>query len=243
MTDNIKSTNMILSRTKGHGVYLPFFKKKKYFDAISSGDTEAISILSEKNYEYPTALFNKSHSYSDAMNKMHYDAICAASEMCLIAIQAGLLDIVAYNTRDEFIKEFNSAVNLADLYDLVHGMAGTFAAKVSYVLKHKKLSNRTIQMISYIKENMYYKMELADIANAVGVSRTYASTIFKQETGVTLSDFILNERLNEAKNLLSETNMTISEISDKLSFCSQSYFTKNFTKINGMTPGEYRNQY
>lgn len=237
---NKQTVNLILSRTRRNNVYLPYIKKKEYFDAIQEGNTERISDLAEKNYEYPTALFNKCGSYSDAMQKMHYESICAASEMCMISIQAGLLDMVAYDIRDEFVKEFKNVVSLPDLYDLVHGMAHDFATKVRYVLKNKKHSMRLARMMTYIEEHLHEKIELAEIAEEVNLSRTYASAIFKEELGITISEFILRERIAEAKRLLIETDLTIAEISERLAFCSQSYFTKSFTEVEGMTPGEYR---
>lgn len=238
-----RSTNIILSRTRRNQIYLPYSRKKKYFDAIIAGDTEKIAELSQENYEYPTALFNRCSSYSEAMNKMYYESVCAASEMCMTAIQGGLLDMVAYDIRDEFISEFDNAVSLPDLYDLVHGMAHNYALKMKYVLKEKKKSPRLARMMEYIEDHLGEKIELAAIAEHVNVSRTYASAIFKEELGITISEFILRERMLEAKRLLRETDMTISAIADSLAFCSQSYFTKNFTEIEGVTPGEYRKSY
>lgn len=234
---------MILSRTKRNQIYLPYARKKAYFDAISSGDTDRIAELSQKNYEYPTALYNRCGTYSEAMNKMYYTSVCAASEMCMAAIQAGLLDMVAYDIRDEFIAEFDNAVSLPDLYDLVHGMAHNYALKMKYVLKEKKKSPRLAKMMTYIEEHLTEKIELAQIAEHVNLSRTYASAIFKEELGITISEFILRERMLEAKRMLRDTDLTVAVIADRLAFCSQSYFTKNFTETEGMTPVEYRRQY
>ena len=238
-----KTTNLILSRTRRNQIYMPYARKKPYFEAIASGDAEKIADLSQKNYEYPTALFNRCGSYSEAMEKMHYEAVGAANEMCLVAIQSGLLDMVAYDIRDEFIKEFENAVALPDLYDLVHGMAHNYAVKMKYVLREKKLSPRLARMMTYIEEHLTDRIELADIADHVGISRTYASAVFKEELGITISEFILRERMIEAKRMLRDTDMTVSSIADRLSFCSQSYFTKNFTAAEGMTPVEYRRQF
>ena len=238
-----KTANLILSRTRRNQIYLPYTRNKPYFEAIASGDDNRISELSQENYEYPTALYNRCGSYSEAMNKMYYESVCAASEMCLVAIQAGLLDMVAYDIRDEFIKEFDNAAALPDLYDLVHGMAYNYAVKMKYVLKEKKKSPRLARMVSYIEDHLHEKIELADIADHVNVSRTYASAIFKEELGITISEFILKERMLEAKRLLRETDMTSAAIADRLAFCSQSYFTKNFTETQGMTPGEYRKSF
>ena len=235
-----KTANMILSRTRRNQIYLPYSRKKKYFDAIAAGNTERIAELSQENYEYPTALFNRCGSYSEAMNKMYYEAIGAANEMCLIAIQSGLLDMVAYDIRDEFIAEFDNAVSLPDIYDLVHGMAHNYAQKMGYIIKEKKRSPRLAKMMTYIEEHLTEKIELQDIADHVNLSRTYASAIFKEELGINISEFIMKERMLEAKRLLRDTDLPVSAIADRLAFCSQSYFTKNFTRMEGMTPVEYR---
>lgn len=238
-----KTANLILSRTRRNQIYLPYARKKPYFEAVASGDADRISELSQKNYEYPTALYNRCGSYSEAMEKMHYEAIGAAHEMCLVAIQAGLLDMVSYDIRDEFIREFDRAVALPDLYDLVHGMAHSYAVKMKYVIREKKSSPRLVHMMTYIEEHLTEKIELADIAEHVGISRTYASAIFKAELGITISEFIMKERMLEAKRMLRDTDLTVADIASRLAFCSQSYFTKNFTGSEGMTPVEYRRQY
>ena len=60
---------------------------------------------------------------------------------------------------------------------------------------------------------------------------------------ITISEFILRERMLEAKRMLRDSDLTVAAIADKLAFCSQSYFTKNFTQTEGMTPLEYRKQF
>ena len=238
-----RNAGMVLSRTRRNQIYLPYARKKAYFDAIAKGDTDAVAALSQKNYEYPTALYNRCGSYSEAMEKMYYESVCAAAEMCLAAIQAGLLDMVAYDIRDEFIKEFDNAVSLPDLYDLVHGMAHSYAVKMRYIIREKKYSPRLVKMMTYIEEHLTEKIELAQVAGHVNLSRTYASAIFREELGITMSEFIMHERMLEARRMLTDTDLTVAAIADRLAFCSQSYFTKNFTAAEGMTPVEYRRQY
>ncbi len=237
------SAGLILSRTRRNQIYLSYMRKKVYFDAITSGDTDKIAELSERNKEYLEAVQNRCGSYSEAMNKMYHEAVCAASEMCIVTIQAGLLDMVAYDIRDEFISRFENSESLSDIYDLVHGMAQSFAVKMKYVLKEKKYSPRLIRMINYIEEHLTEKIELAQIADHVNLSRTYASSVFKEELGITVSEFILRERMLEAKRMLRDSDMTAADIAGRLAFCSQSYFTKKFTETEGMTPVEYRRKF
>ena len=242
-----QTANMILSRTRRNQVYLPYARKKPYFDAIASGNTETIDKLADKNRGYTAALAAKCASEKEAVSKMRYGSLEAASEMCLIAIQSGLLDMVAYDIRDGMVAKLDEApansTILDAYYDIVHSLAREYALRVSYVLKEKKYSPRLVRMMTYIKEHLGERIELASIAEHVNVSRTYASAIFKDELGITISDFILQERMLEAERMLRETDLSVADISGKLAFCSQSYFTKRFTETKGVTPLEYRKQY
>ncbi len=263
-----QKASMILSRTRRNQVYLPYSRKKPYFEAIAAGNAEAVDKLAEKNRGYTDALAAKCASEEEATEKMRYGSVNAANELCLVAIQSGLLDMVAYDLRDEMIAGLGEAGTvgrpdtlngipgsvpadigvstgarpLEDYYDLVHGLAREYAVRMSYVIKEKKYSPRLVRMMTYIKEHLSEKIELAEIASHVNVSRTYASAVFKEELGITISEFILRERMTEAGRMLRETDLPVAEISSRLAFCSQSYFTKRFTETEGMTPLEYRRQ-
>jgi two-component system response regulator YesN len=59
--------------------------------------------------------------------------------------------------------------------------------------------------------------------------------------GITFQNYVINLRLEQGKKLLSETNLSISEISEKIGYFSVSHFTKQFKKEYGVTPNVYRN--
>ncbi len=80
------------------------------------------------------------------------------------------------------------------------------------------------------------------MARELFLSRTYLSAKFKKETGMTLTDFILNEKTEEAKRLLRYSDKTASAISNYLGFSSHSHFVRVFRKYAGMTPNEYQEQ-
>ena len=86
---------------------------------------------------------------------MRYGSIEAAGEMCLVAIQSGLLDMVAYDIRDGVVVSLDAgAIPLDAYYDIVHDLAREYALRVSYVLKEKKYSPRLVRMMTYIKEHL-----------------------------------------------------------------------------------------
>ena len=72
----------------------------------------------------------------------------------------------------------------------------------------------------------------------LGVSASYLSRLFKKETGVSVSAYIRNRKIEMAKNLLRFSNDSMIEIANRLSFSSQSHFIQQFREVVGMTNGK-----
>ena len=83
---------------------------------------------------------------------------------------------------------------------------------------------------------------LKDIEDNLHVNPSYFSTLFKQEMGTTFTEYLNSVKVNYACELLTETNLSIIDISLATGFEDQSYFTKVFKRKCKMTPKEYRNK-
>ena len=102
--------------------------------------------------------------------------------------------------------------------------------------------NSTILLIEeYIGENyMKEGLSVKDISAHVFLSASYVCTVFKNETGKTLSQYITDYRMEKAKRLLADPRYRISDISSQVGYSDGNYFGKSFKKHTGMTPSEYR---
>lgn len=98
----------------------------------------------------------------------------------------------------------------------------------------------TDEAITYIKTNLTKNIQLEDICKHVGVSKSYLIRKFKSTTGYSPYEYILLQRLSEAKILLIHSNKRIHDISLSVGFESVSHFIKYFKKIEGITPLKYR---
>ena len=94
--------------------------------------------------------------------------------------------------------------------------------------------------VGYIHENYKEKISLKTIAEKLHTNSSYLSMLFKQETRVTVTDYISQIRIEKSCELLSETTLSFSDIAARTGFEDQSYFSKVFKKIHGVTPTEYR---
>ncbi|MBT2289890.1 helix-turn-helix transcriptional regulator [Paenibacillus albidus] len=78
------------------------------------------------------------------------------------------------------------------------------------------------------------------LANLVFLNPAYLSRLFRKETGMALTDYILQERMRTAAEQLIATNKSISEVADGLGYGDFSYFARLFRKVHGVTPHDYR---
>ena len=96
---------------------------------------------------------------------------------------------------------------------------------------------------NYVRRHISEPVNTERMARELYLSRTHLSAKFKKETGMTLTDFILSMKTEEAKRLLRYSDKTAAAIGDYLGFSSSGHFSRVFRKYADMTPGEYREQY
>lgn len=115
----------------------------------------------------------------------------------------------------------------------------------SYIKREKISKGYTavLDTIEYINNHFSEKLTLEDLSSRAGFSRYHFSRIFKENTGVTIIEYINARRCDNAGYLLRETAKTISQISMECGFESPSYFAKAFSSAYGLLPSEYRKRY
>ena len=94
----------------------------------------------------------------------------------------------------------------------------------------------------FILTNYDQDLSIQKIADNVFITPTYLCHLYKQKTGRTVNQFITDVKMNKSKKLITETNMKLSEVSEKLGYKNQNYFSRIFTKYYGVTPSDYRNK-
>lgn len=127
--------------------------------------------------------------------------------------------------------------------NLQYHMVQFFTAEVKKIRIGETPARLTTDVANYIQHHLSEPITTEAIAKDLYLSRSHLSRQFKAEAGVTLTDFILNEKTEEAKRLLRYTDKSLSAIANYLGFSSQSHFSRVFKKYAGRTPGEYKQKY
>lgn len=137
------------------------------------------------------------------------------------------------------LKIYSFSDNLAaisDFYKLLSAMSG-FADGNAVPLRRND-ENYVNYAIHYIKENYAYDVSITEIADWLGIGRSYFSVLFHRETGATPQEYLLRFRINQACKLLA-LGMSVTEAGLHCGFNSPTNFSVQFKKIMSVTPREY----
>ena len=91
-----------------------------------------------------------------------------------------------------------------------------------------------------IEEKVEEPFRVYDLCKALGYSKSYLSKLFHEQTGETIANFVVKQKIRKAKQLIRERNLNFTQISDKLAFDNPQYFCRVFKRITGMTPTEFK---
>jgi AraC-like DNA-binding protein len=118
-----------------------------------------------------------------------------------------------------------------------------FTGRVERIHHGQKHSRLAVKVANYIQHHMSETISAEEIAAELFLSRPYLSKKFREETGETLTDFILEEKTEEAKRLLRYSDKTAAAVGAFLGFSSTAHFSRVFKKYAGLTPREYRKKH
>ncbi|NBH13789.1 response regulator [Lachnospiraceae bacterium] len=96
------------------------------------------------------------------------------------------------------------------------------------------------EIIRYIRKNYKKDVSLDELGKAFQMNGVYLGQIFRKETGTTFLKYLTEVRIEEAKRLLKETNISVSDTAERVGYHTSQYFCKVFAKSAGMTPWEYK---
>lgn len=160
--------------------------------------------------------------------------------MSRAAIDAGAEIDTIFVLNEKYFEEFSSCATVSDMGVWLSTAASGYASYVqdAAVTKH---SYAVSKAISFIRQNYASKITLEGTAKMVYLSRSYFSKLFAEETGVTFSNYVIRVRIGKSKQLLLDSSVKLADVAYLVGFVDQSYFTKCFRKLVGISPGKYRN--
>ena len=217
--------------------------KENYFDPIEMERLILASLRRGDNIEAQKLLTKLLEAYYSDNSKMSVFKIRAMELAVLLSRAAADPKDVINNSALEAtnrcfmqIEESNSFKEISNILNVItEKMAGMIFS--FHGVRHFSALRKAER---FIWKNYTRKLSLQEIAQASGLSAPYFSTVFKEEMGENLSNYLNRLRVEKAATMLITTNEPISSVAFACGFEDQSWFSKIFKNNTGFTPGKYR---
>ena len=208
--------------------------QEKLLTIVRNGDVEAARLLDFAKTANQLLIYRNNPFTNIKTSLMIFDALCNRE-----ALKSGV-DLFLANKISNNIK-FN--INKISMSSEARTMAEKIISTYAKVVRDYTLMNHSSnikKIILYIRKNLTNKISLDDIAGDLFITKEHLSRLFKKEMGLTISEYIINAKIEEAKTLLKETDYNVLDIAVLLNFANSSHFSNSFKKITGMAPSDYR---
>ena len=179
--------------------------------------------------------------YGDTLRYHKNNSIVLLTICSRASMQGGLSPEIAYNLNDYYAQKIEECQSMADTSKLCSQMMEDYVGRVRESRKNPNISDPIRNCCEYIKGHLSEMISVKTLADRSGYAEYYFSHKFKKEMGISVKEYILQEKIEQAKVMMTSTNESIQKISDSLAFGNRSYFYTCFQKQEGMSPSEYRN--
>lgn len=214
-----------------------YFEEQLLMQAIRDGDTEEALRLAG-NMDADAGRLS-----ADEFGHRRNLAIIGISLCARSAIEGGMAPETAYRVSGYYIQKCDAAKSGAELLQYRNHAIEELTVRVRDLLGRPRTSNYIGRCKDYVRKHYREKIYLEKVAEALGISHTYLSRIFRRETGVRFQDYVTQFRVERAANLLIYSDMPLTAVAEYVHFPNQSYLGKMFKKYKGITPGEFRDRY
>lgn len=222
----------------------PYDQEMREFGSIENGDLIQLEKSLQEDYDGTIGTLAK-----DPLRNLKNLGIVLVTLASRAAISGGLSPEISFSLSDSYIQQIEECKDLALVAPLAHKAEFQYAEMVHEIKEKqkgilKKQKNPRINKCKdFIFSHLHDRITLEDLAAEADCNPNYLSQLFKECEGISISGYILQEKINRAKNLLIYSDYSYIEIATYLGFSSQSHLGTQFKKHTGYTLRQYREIY
>ncbi len=231
-------------RQENNELHNSYYREKRELECIRSGNIEGMERCINEPYGGSLGVLSR-----DPLRSLKNVAFCAMAIYARSAIEGGIMPEEAFAVTDAWAFRIDEAENAEELKKHANEMARYFT-KLVHDLHNKAKAvagageNKVVgQCKNLIYQHMHEKITVQYLADTLYMNPDYLSNLFHRTEGVTITKYILNEKVKKAKNLLMYSPFDCKSISSYLGFATQSHFGKVFKEYTGMTPMQYKEKF
>ncbi|MBR2876924.1 MAG: AraC family transcriptional regulator [Clostridia bacterium] len=217
----------------------------KLIESRYSYENEFLFAVSQGNYHKAKSLISKFENFQ--FDQRNSDPIRDLKNYCIIlntlfrksVERGGVHPVHIDSISADIAKKIELRTTVDDLYALMLDMVKIYCQLVN---KHsvKSYSPTVQKIIVMIESDLTADLTLADLASSININASYLSTVFKKETGKTVTSYVNEKRIELAQELLKTTNLQIQTIAQYCGILDVHYFTRLFKKITNLSPKQFR---
>lgn len=207
-----------------------------FLQAVREGDPGYLKLLETiyapvDGYGYHTG---------DALRDWKDTQIVFLALCCRSAIEGGLSQSGAREIENRYVTRIERCNSISEIQLQTASMLRELISGVRASRENPMVSKTIRECCDYIRMNVLLPLTAEDIAGKFGYSTYYFTKRFHHEMGMKISEYIKQTRIEYAKVVLLTTPWSMQDISELLHFGTRNYFSKEFHKVTGITPTEYR---
>ncbi|GAB6929295.1 response regulator [Paenibacillus sp. JCM 10914] len=158
------------------------------------------------------------------------------------ALQHGVVDyLLKPLDKRKLVAAVESALAKGERQQQIERMERLVDPKLLEAAQQEKIYSVQVQeALEYVDGSLHEPVSLKEVAEALHLNSSYFSVLFKDQTGITFSEYLTRRRVQRAKELLAGTSLSVAEISERVGYQTAKYFVKVFRDHESVSPSQYR---
>ena len=215
--------------------HLPYEQETRFYRAIQSGDRALV----EKLYT-PLGQEGFGTLSQDALRNLKYHLVITVAFITRYCIEGGMDAETAYNLSDLYIRRVDVSEEARNIHELHHELVMAYTERIQALAAKQRHSRPMMKCIDYIHTHLHLRITVEELCAVSGLSRAYLSRLFREETGLTIMQYVTGRKLSAACRELELSARPVAEVAQIFAFSSESHFISVFRHHYGLTPREYR---
>ena len=205
---------------------IPFEMEKTLYRFIADGKPkEMLAFYQRMILETPSLKVAVGKTSKNRLMQLKYAAVSAIAIACRAAISGGAIEACAYAKSDEAIVAIDEAGGATEVLRLEVQTLYDYAQMVQETKSLQNCSAVVRECVDYITVHSHCQITLEELAAGSGYTKEYLAKLFKKEMGITIGNYINQERMEKAKKLITTTEMKNYEVAEKIGFTDPHYFS------------------
>ena len=210
----------------------------RQYELMKRGDPEAVE-EGRRIFRGP----NTGSLSDDPLTNYRYLFVASVTMACRFCIEGGMPSETAFNLSDLYIRKMDLLMSVDGIFSLHETMFKDFTSRMQELLHAKNYALPVHRVMEYISRHLQEPLTVGQLAGVAERTPSYLSTLFRKETGLTISEYVRRERISMAQQLLRYTDYSCLEIAGYLCFSSDSHFSRVFRDHTGYPPSDSRKKF